>query len=145
MLWVTEEEWEGLAFNQSVESRWLSSQAASHLVTHWPIAMCFSGGKKKTLRILVELKCNNASCHAVRTTIYGIIKVNVMALDFAAYNLPFNWNRDSSVSKRKLDNLIFISIHVQACVGAHPCFLLCDLKYGRVVWYKQYLKLTSTT
>lgn len=67
------------------------------------------------------------------TTIYYLIKVNVMALDFAASNLPFNRNRDSSVSKRKPDNLIFISVHVQACVGAHPCFLLCYLKYGRIV------------
>lgn len=67
------------------------------------------------------------------TTIYGIIKVNVMALDSSAYNLPFNRSGDSSISKRKLDNLIFISIHAQACSGAHPRFLLCYLKYGGVV------------
>lgn len=65
--------------------------------------------------------------------IYGIIKVNVMALDFEAYNLLFNWNTESSISKRKPDNLIFASIHAQACVGAHLCFLLCSLKYSCVV------------
>lgn len=67
------------------------------------------------------------------TTIYGIIKVNVMALDFAAYNLPFDRNRDSSLTKSKLDDLIFISIHTQACAGALPYFLLCYLKYGCIV------------
>lgn len=67
------------------------------------------------------------------TAIYGIIKVNVMAFDFAAYNLPFNRNRESSIGKRKPDNLIFTSIHAHACVGAHPCFLLCSLKYGCIV------------
>lgn len=68
--------------------------------------------------ISAVLKCNNKSRHAVGTAIYGIIKVNVMALDFKAYNLLFNWNIESSVSKRKPDNLIFASIHAQACVGA---------------------------
>lgn len=89
------------------------------------------GGKEG--KISVVLKGNNKSRHAMGTTIYGIIKVNVMALDFAAYNLPFNQNRDFSISKRKLDNLIFTSIHAQACAGAHPCFLLCSLKYGCIV------------
>lgn len=51
-----------------------------------------------------------------------------MVLNSVAYNLPFNQNRDSSSTKRQLDNLIFVSIHAQACVGALPYFLLCYLK-----------------
>lgn len=105
--------------------------------------LCGLAGKEH--KISVALKCNNKSHRGVGTTIDGVIKVNVMALDFAAYNLPFNRNRDSSIVQRKSDNLIFFSIHVHACVGAHPCFLLCYLKYGHIVWYKQYLKPTSTT
>jgi hypothetical protein len=72
----------------------------------------FSG--KGIENLSAVLKSNNKSHRAVETTIYDTIKVNVMALDFAAHNLPFSRNRDSSVSKRKVDNLIFLSIHVQA-------------------------------
>lgn len=51
-----------------------------------------------------------------------------MALNFMASNLPFSQNRDSSITEREPDNLIFVSIHAQACVGALPYLLLCYLK-----------------
>lgn len=123
---ATDEKWEGLFPSQTVASGRLSSQAASHRQ-----ARCYLHALVgKSRKISMVLECNNKSCRAVGTTIYGIIKVNVMALDSSAYNLPFNRSRESSVSKRKLDNLIFISIHAQACSGAHPWILLCSLKYG---------------
>lgn len=93
--------------------------------------LCALVGKEQ--KISVALKYNKKSHHAMGTIIYCIIKVNVMALDFTAYNLPFNQNRDSSISKRKLGNLIFLSIHVQACLELIHVFLLCYLKYGHIV------------
>lgn len=72
--------------------------------------LCVLGGKEG--KIFVVLKGNNKFRYVMGIIIYGIIKVNVMVFDFVVYNFSFNRNRDFFVSKRKLDNLIFIFIYV---------------------------------
>lgn len=49
------------------------------------------------------------------TTIYDIIKVNVMALDFVAYNLPFNQNRFF----RQQEKTGQFNFHFYSCAGLY--------------------------
>lgn len=82
--------------------------------------LCALVGKEQ--KISVALKYNKKSHHAIGTIIYCIIKVNVMALDFTAYNLPFNQNRDSTHISKKTGQFNFPSISCAGLFGAHPLY-----------------------
>lgn len=82
----------------------------------------------------------NKHCCVMGTTIYGIIKANVMALDFTAYNLPFNRNRFFH-HQEKAGRFNF---HLYSCTGLCWSSSIFSIKLLEI-WLRRLIQTISQT